>query len=172
MNLFRKIGDNADKPPKKGDRILVRKDNDWEAMIVKGRGGKASKGKNAMYFNLRPADASQEVPLETLAEKDCGKFLDQLGWMFEGDRELPKETDNVTQVPENSESSDEVPKDTAENENPETTVVHEVNVASVPPDEWGRDDVREEKQWKESWKSGIDMKSVRPREGRTRHGEN
>ena len=76
--------------PQKGERILVKNTTkeDWEEMIVKGRGGKAGKGnksKNLMYFNLRPSDVPEEIPIETLNPRDCGKHLDILGWMFPGD---------------------------------------------------------------------------------------
>ena len=50
-------GNGEERMPQKGEEILVRKENsqEWEKMIIKGRGGKVGKGnaKNTMYFNLR-----------------------------------------------------------------------------------------------------------------------
>ena len=99
--------------PKTGEKILVRQGDgeNWEEMTVKRRGGKAGakgKVKNPMYFNLRPSDISEDIPIDVTNERDCGKHLDSLGWMFSGDDEMIRGAEKeVAETPTEAEIIDE-----------------------------------------------------------------
>ena len=142
------LGTEQPRMPKRGEKILIRQEdgNNWEEMIVKGRGGKVGakgKVKNPMYFNLRPKEVSDDIPIDVTDERDCGKHIDNLGWKFPDD-------DNDTVVIEPTVTDTQT--NNGENETIGGVEVQEVNVVSVPREEWDREEVVEAmEREKESW---------------------
>ena len=141
------VGKVIEKMPKKGDTILVSKENEdlWEEMIIKRRGSKAgTKGEVTppMYFNLRPVSVSNVI------KEDCGRHLDVLGWKF------------VNEGDQNNEEERNEPDPCNESTNDNTTdgvqrlggyEVQEVNIVNVPKEDWSREVCEAMERKKESW---------------------